>query len=201
MEIIVCEGSGVKTFLGGIFLLLSQQIFPKRLIPPSNSWDCLGKAEIFFKKFNLIYFCLPYGLLFFKRIHFQVFLCTGKKFLVFHDMKPKILTKSHALRTAILIKMETFIGAGNIGFPSSLIFRISDDTAITAKLSREMRILSYESREVPPVVSLLYWSETWGLWSFGMEIKISSSIPQWVGVRPLSLRNQSYCTTPYLFMV
>lgn len=64
------------------------------------------------------------------------------------------------MRTPILIKMKPFIGVGYIGFPSSLIFGISGDIAITAKLSREMRILSYESKEVPPVVSLLYWIET-----------------------------------------
>lgn len=52
--------------------------------------------------------------------------------------------------------METFIGVGNIGFPSSLIFGISGVTAIAAKLSTEMRILSYESTEIPPVVALLY---------------------------------------------
>lgn len=56
-----------------------------------------------------------------------------------------------------------------------LIFGISGDIAITAKLSREMRILSYESTEVPPFVSFLYWNETW---NFGMEIKISSRSPQ-----------------------
>lgn len=74
--------------------------------------------------------------------------------------------------------MESFIGVGDIGFPSSLMFGINGDIAITAKLSREMRILSYESTEVPPVVSFLYWNETSGLWDFGMEIKISSRIPQ-----------------------
>lgn len=55
--------------------------------------------------------------------------------------------------------MKPFMRVGYTGFPSSLIFGISGDIAITAKLSREMRILSYESTEVLPVVSLLYWNE------------------------------------------
>lgn len=75
-------------------------------------------------------------------------------------MKPKILTQSHAFRTAILIKMETYVEVGNIGFPYFLEFGINGNIAITAKLSREMRILSHENMEVPTVVSLLCWNGT-----------------------------------------
>lgn len=41
--------------------------------------------------------------------------------------------------------METFVGVGNIGFPSSRVLGINGNIAITAKLSREMRILSHEN--------------------------------------------------------
>lgn len=54
--------------------------------------------------------------------------------------------------------METFVGVGNVSFPSSLVFGINGHIAITARLSKEMRILSHENMEVPPVVSLLYWN-------------------------------------------
>jgi len=56
--------------------------------------------------------------------------------------------------------METFVGVGNNGFPSSLVFGINGNIAITAKLSREMRILSRDNMEVPPGVSPFYWNDT-----------------------------------------
>ena len=38
--------------------------------------------------------------------------------------------------------METVVGVGNIGFPSSPVFGINSNIAVRAKLAREMKVLS-----------------------------------------------------------
>jgi len=54
--------------------------------------------------------------------------------------------------------METVVGVGNIGFPSSPVFGINSNIAVRAKLAREMKVLSCENMEAPTVVSLLFWN-------------------------------------------
>jgi len=57
--------------------------------------------------------------------------------------------------------METVVGVGNIGFPSSPVFGINSNIAVRAKLAREMKVLSCENMEAPTVVSLLFWNHVW----------------------------------------
>lgn len=54
--------------------------------------------------------------------------------------------------------METVVGVGNIGFPSSPVFVINSNIAVRAKLAREMKVLSCENMGAPTVVSLLFWN-------------------------------------------
>lgn len=65
--------------------------------------------------------------------------------------------------------METVVGVGNIGFPSSPVFVINSNIAVRAKLAREMKVLSCENMGAPTVVSLLFWNHIWSPWSFLTE--------------------------------
>lgn len=55
--------------------------------------------------------------------------------------------------------METVVRVGNISFLSSVVFGVSSNIAVTAKLAGEMRTLSHENIGVPTVVSLWYWND------------------------------------------